>query len=80
MESSSTSCIGSADHVRFAELICIQVDLHLRVAWKRKDPDPTKRYPMNDTRNTVSCPSVIQLRIPLADKYMNQMFVWLKSA
>ena len=47
------------------------MDVHFKVEWKRKLPDPTIRYPMKDTRKTLSCPLRMQFLIPLYARYIN---------
>lgn len=43
--------------------------------WKRKLPIPTRRYPMNVTRNIPSCPFLRQFAMPLIARYTNRRFV-----
>jgi hypothetical protein len=51
------------------------MNVHFSVAWNRKLPLPTSKYPMKATRKTVSCPFFKQLRMPFAARYMNSRFV-----
>lgn len=51
------------------------VNLHFKLAWNRKLPVPTVRYPRKDTRYTRSHPCARQLWIPLMPSHMNNTFV-----
>jgi hypothetical protein len=50
-------------------------NIHFRLEWNRKLPEPTIKYPIKDTRKTLSCPLRMQFLIPLYARYMNMMLV-----
>lgn len=50
-------------------------DLHLRVEWNKKLPIPTRKYPMNETRNIPSWPFLRQFDMPFTARYTKRRFV-----
>jgi hypothetical protein len=55
--------------------IVFGMNIHFRVEWKKKLPEPTIRYPMKDTRKTLSWPLRMQLLMPLYARYINIILV-----
>lgn len=85
MDSSSTSCIGSAQVSEVAHILASRLPLsvlralllrlHFSVMWKEMEPIPTIIYPTNASVNMVSCPCWIQFRMPLNPSHKKRALV-----